>query len=67
MTDTKTYLDSVHRDGRIWNLGMMLLLIAFPLSVAAVFGASPDWGALALGLLATAPMYWTIGVVETFT
>ena len=67
MTDTKTYLDSVHRDGRIWNLGMMLLLIAFPLSVAAVFGASPDWGALALGLLATAPMYWTIGMVETFT
>lgn len=67
MTDAKTYLDSVHRDGRIWNLGMMLLLIAFPLSVAAVFGASPDWGALALGLLATAPMYWTIGVVETFT
>lgn len=67
MTDTKTYLDSVHRDGRIWNLGMMLLLIAFPLSVAAIFGASPDWGALALGLLATAPMYWTIGVVETFT
>lgn len=67
MRDTKSYMDSVHRDGRIWNLGMMLLLIAFPICVAVIFGASPDWGALALGLLATAPMYWTIGVVETVT
>ncbi|MDO5546626.1 MAG: hypothetical protein Q4F81_12570 [Eubacteriales bacterium] len=67
MRDTKSYMDSVHRDGRIWNLGMMLLLIAFPICVAVIFGASPDWGALVLGLLATAPMYWTIGVVETFT
>ena len=67
MRDTKSYIDSVHLDGRIWNLGMMLLLIAFPICVAVIFGASPDWGALALGLLATAPMYWTIGVVETVT
>lgn len=67
MEDTKSYMNSVHRDGRVWNLGMMLLLIAFPISVAVIFGAAPDWGALALGLLATAPMYWTIGVVETIT
>ena len=67
MRDTKSYMNSVHRDGRIWNISMMLLLIAFPICVAVIFGASPDWGALALGLLATAPMYWTIGVVETIT
>lgn len=67
MKEFKTYLDSVHRDGRIWNLGMMLLLILFPVSVAALFGAAPDWGALALGLLATAPMYWAVGIIETFT
>ena len=67
MRDTNTYLDSVHRDGRIWNIGMMLLLILFPVSVAFLFGAAPDWGALALGLLATAPMYWAVGIIETFT
>jgi hypothetical protein len=27
----------------------------------------PDWMALGLGLLATAPMYWAVGIVETFT
>ena len=67
MRDTSTYMDSVHRDGRIWNIGMMLLLILFPVSVAFLFGAAPDWGALALGLLATAPMYWAVGIIETFT
>ena len=61
------YIDSVHRDGRIWNLGVMALLIAFPLTVAAVFGASPDWAALAVGLVSTAPMYWAVGVIETIT
>ena len=67
MRDTNTYMNSVHRDGRIWNIGMMLLLILFPVSVALLFGAAPDWGALALGLLATAPMYWAVGIIETFT
>ena len=67
MKKNLSYIDSVHRDGRIWNLGVMALLIAFPLTVAAVFGASPDWAALAVGLLATAPMYWAVGVIETIT
>lgn len=67
MRDTNTYMNSVHRDGRVWNIGMMLLLILFPVSVAFLFGVAPDWGALALGLLATAPMYWAVGIIETFT
>ena len=62
-----SYIDSGHRDGTIWNLSMMLLLIAFPLTVAFLFGVSPDWGALAVGLLATAPMYWAVGIIETIT
>ena len=67
MKKNMTYIESVHRDGTIWNLGVMALLIAFPLTVAAVFGASPDWAALAVGLLSTAPMYWAVGVIETIT
>lgn len=62
-----SYLDSVHRAGRIWNLSMMVLLLAFPVTVAVIFGAAPDWKALGLGLLATAPMYWAVGAIETIT
>ena len=62
-----SYIDSVHRAGRIWNLSMMVLLLAFPVTVAVMFGAAPDWKALGLGLLATAPMYWAVGAIETIS
>ena len=42
MKKNYSYIDSVHRDGRIWNIGVMILLLAFPLTVAFLFGASPD-------------------------
>ena len=67
MKKNRTYIDSVHRDGRIWNLSVMVLLLAFPATVAFFFGTAPDWGALGLGLLATAPMYWAVGAIETVT
>jgi len=62
-----SYIDSVHRDGRIWNIGVMILLLLFPVSLIIIFGATPDWGALVMGLIATAPMYWAVGVIETIT
>ena len=67
MKKNLSYMDSVHRDGRIWNLSVMALLIAFPIAVAIVFGVTPDWAALWTGILLTAPMYWTVGVIETIT
>ena len=67
MKKERSYMDSVHRDGRIWNISVMALLMMFPVTVAFLFGAAPDWKALGLGLLATAPMYWAVGVIETIT
>ena len=62
-----SYMDSVHRDGTVWNLFMMVLLIAFPVAVALIFGSAPDWAGVGMGLLSTAPMYWAVGVVEVIT
>ena len=60
-------MDTVHRDGTIWNLAVMFILIAFPIVVGLIFQAIPDWKGVGLGLLATAPMYWAVGVVEVIT
>ena len=60
-------MDSVHRDGRIWNLIMMIILLMFPVAVGLIFNAMPDWKGVGLGLLATAPMYWAVGIVEVIT
>ena len=67
MKKNLSYIDSVHRDGRIWNLSVMVLLLAFPVAVAVAFRTLPDWNALLVGLIATAPMYWTVGAIETVT
>jgi len=67
MKKNLSYIDSVHRDGTVWNIGVMILLLLFPVSVAFIFGTAPDWGALVVGLIATAPMYWAVGIIETIT
>ena len=67
MKKNLSYMDSVHRDGLIWNFTVAALLLAFPIAVAIIFCAVPDWAALGKGLLATAPMYWTVGVIEVIT
>ncbi len=67
MKKEMTYMQSVHRDGLIWNLTAMAFMIAFPVAVAVLFSAMPDWAAVGKGLIATAPMYWAVGIIETIT
>ena len=62
-----SYIDSVHRDGTIWNLSVMVLLLLFPVAVCLIFGVMPEWSGLVVGLIATAPMYWAVGTIETIT
>lgn len=67
MKKNLSYIDSVHRDGRIWNLFVMVILILFPVAVALIFNAGVDWRGFIQGLIATAPMFWAVGIIETFT
>lgn len=62
-----TYLESVHRDGRIWGFTLLALIFLFPLLLCIIFNAVPDWSALGAGLIATVPMYWAVGLIEVFT
>ena len=67
MKKNLSYMESVHRDGRIWGIIVAVVLLCFPLSLSLIFGADPDWKVLLAGLFATAPMYWAVGIVEIFT
>ena len=62
-----TYLESVHRDGKIWGISVAALIILVPVILCFVFSAMPDWQALGKGLVATLPMYWAVGLIEIFT
>lgn len=62
-----SYMDSVHRQGKIWGLSIATLLLLFPLVLSIIFSCIPDFEALGKGLFATLPMYWAVGIVEVFT
>ena len=62
-----SYLESVHRYGRIWGWTILGLVILFPTLLCFIFSVVPEWNALLKGLLATVPVYWTVGIVEIFT
>ncbi len=62
-----SYIDSVHRDGKIFNFMASALMILFPIALCLIFSVTPQWGPLLKGLIATAPMYWAVGIVETIT
>jgi hypothetical protein len=42
-------------------------MLLFPLSVGIIYGVVPDGHGLLMGLVATMPMYWAVGVIETIT
>ena len=62
-----SYLESVHRYGRIWGWTILGLVVLFPTILCLIFSVVPEWNALLNGLLATIPVYWTVGVIEIFT
>ena len=60
-------MESVHKHGRIWGIIVAVVLLLFPLVLSFIFGVMPDFGVLLAGVLATAPMYWAVGIIEIFT
>lgn len=62
-----TYLESVHRDGRLWGIAVGLIIMLFPLAVCLIYGTAPDWKIMLAGILTVGPMYWAVGIVEIFT
>ena len=60
-------MDSVHHYGRVWGIIVAIALLSFPLILSLIFKTAPDFGILLAGIIATAPMYWAVGIVEIFT
>jgi len=60
-------MESVHRNGRIWGIVVAIVLLMFPVVLSLIFQTVPDFKVLLKGLVATAPMYWAVGIIEIFT
>jgi hypothetical protein len=66
-TNARAYDETTHLLGKIWVWGMGLMLMLFPLAVCLYYDAWPDAAGLIKGLLAIAPMYWAVGIIEVVT
>ena len=51
----ETYVDSVHRWGRIWGLTLLVLIVAYPIAVSLIFHAQINWPAFIKGFIAIGP------------
>ena len=63
----RSYDDATHLLGKIWLWGMGVVLMMFPTAVCLYYNAWPEGSALLKGLLAIAPMYWAVGIIEVLT
>lgn len=62
-----SFMDSLHRDGKIWGFTLFGVIVAVPLVLCLIFQCLPNWAALGKGLLSVLPMYWAVGVIEVIT
>lgn len=67
MNNERSYMDSVHAYGRVWGIVVAVVLFSFPIALSVIYKTLPDTAVLLKGILATAPMYWAVGIVEIFT
>ena len=67
MKKQRSYIESVHHYGRTWGIIVGAVLLSFPIVLSVIFKTMPDYEILLKGILATAPMYWAVGIIEIFT
>lgn len=68
----KTYVDSMHTQGKIWTVLALLTLFSVPVLFSIfggdeLFSAFPEWSILSKVLVSIIPVYWVTAIVEVIT
>lgn len=68
----KTYIESMHTQGKIWTVAALLVMISVPLLFSIfggeeLFSAFPKWSVLSKVLVSVISVYWTTAIVEVIT
>lgn len=64
---SQAYDNSIHFWGRLSLVIAICMFILYPLVCCIVFNAWPGFMPVFKGLLAIAPIYWTVGIIEALT
>lgn len=61
------YIKGIHKTGKIWFFIAYFFIVLFPLVTSLYFGAWPEPSQFLTACLGVVPVYWTVGIVESFT
>lgn len=64
---TRSYDQTIHRNGRIWMVLAIVLTQGVPLAISLYYGVWPPLGKFLAGLLPTIMVFWPIGLIEVLT
>ncbi len=70
--EPKSYIDSMHTQGKIWTVLALIVLFSVPV-IFSIFGgeelfsAFPEWNVLSKVLVSVISVYWTTAIVEVIT
>ncbi|MDO4566167.1 MAG: hypothetical protein Q4B42_02435 [Oscillospiraceae bacterium] len=67
MMKERSYRDSVHFWGAIWDLSVLAVLILVPVALCIRYEAWPEIGGVIQGFIGVAPIFWTVGCIEVVT
>ncbi len=63
----KNFQTEIHLWGRLWMLSALAVMVAVPVAISLYYGAWPGFMPVFRGLLAVAPVYWTVTAIEVLT
>lgn len=67
MQNRSMYNEKIHVWGRISLAFAIISFASYPVLASIIFGVWPNGRLIIQGLLAVAPVYWTVGAIEAFT
>lgn len=67
MRKPSMYNERIHTWGRVSLALAIISFASYPLLASIFFGVWPNGRLIIQGLLAVAPIYWTVGAIEAFT
>ena len=62
-----SYIDKMHKYGRIWALITAGIIVAFPFILAIIYGVWPDFKVFLAAFSAVAITFWPVGIIEVIT
>lgn len=62
-----TYIDKMHKYGRIWAVITSGIILAFPFVLSIIYGEWPDFDTFMKGILGVAVTFWPVGIIEVIT